>query len=588
MAKQKPVYTLANACQDCYKCLRSCAVKAITFQNGRASILEERCLQCGQCLAACPSRAKRIRDDLDVARDLVAKGEMVAVSLAPSWRGATGFNRARLVAALKALGVGIVGETALGAEQVTMAMARRLAQAREGLHISTACPVIVDYVLKYRPEFAGRLMPVASPALTHARLLKEHYGEEIRVVFVGPCAAKKAEADRHPDLLAVALTFGEMKRWLRDGQFDAGVQPIDEDSAFSPSRSHEGALYSLSGGMLEGLRRTGLVSQASLVAIASLDNFSAALDRLGQEPQKNAIFVEALACPGGCVMGPASSSDRSEILAVSDLLRHVQGRERVDTGAQVTVVPMVYAPIPLPARSAHGLEAIQAMLASLGKHLPEDEKNCSGCGYPSCRDLAVAILEGQAEARMCVSNMRRQAAHKASAMVRAMPSALVMVDQELNILEANEAFAGMFAGGETSRFLGRLEDLEGLPVGDFIEFSGLMRKVLRTGVDIQKEHFRYKKGIYNVYVFSVEKYSLVGAIVTDVTSFRNARVPLARKVREVLDKNIATVQEIACLLGEHMVETETILSTIVDDYDESLFGVADHDDEPADGRGEAG
>jgi iron only hydrogenase large subunit-like protein len=563
-----PVYTLQSVCQDCYKCLRLCQVKAIDVRDGRAEIVRSRCLSCGQCLAWCPRQAKRIRDDLPAVERLLAAGEVVAFSLAPSWRGASGFNRARIIAALKGLGVGIVGETALGAEAVSMGAAEILNRSYEpGLHISSCCPVVVDYVRLYKPAFTDRLTPLASPALTHARLLKDHYGDDLKVVFVGPCVAKKTEADRHPELLEAALTFSELKRWMRDRQFGGDVRPIDEEASFSPSRSFEGALYALEGGMLEGLRKAGLRDGVQLVTVSGLDRIGQALDALATGEIRHPIFIEALACQGGCVGGPAVATDRSAILAMSDLLRHVRCRPAADPAAPFTRLGAAWRAAPV-GGGGHGVEEIEAVLARLGKNSPEDELNCSGCGYGGCRELAAAILDGAAEPRMCVSNMRRLAARKASALVRAMPSAVVMVDRSMAIVEANGAFVKMFRSPKAPDPPPAPEDLAGEPVSDWIEFAGLIRKVIRTGDDVHVEHRVYRGRLYNLNIFSVEKYQLAGAIVTDMTSLKAGRDSLAGKVREVLDKNIATVQEIARLLGEHMVETESVLTAIAADLDE--------------------
>ncbi|MDR2444072.1 MAG: 4Fe-4S binding protein [Deltaproteobacteria bacterium] len=562
-----PVYTLLSACQDCYKCLRYCYVKAINVHDGRAEIVKNRCLNCGQCVPYCPRNAKKFRDDLSVVTRLIESQEMVAVSLAPSWRGATGYNRARIIAALKALGVGIVGETALGAESVSRGTTEILNKAGSGLFISSCCPVAVDYIRLYKPNFTKCLIPLASPALTHAKFLKDLYGHELKVVFVGPCVAKKSEADRYPDILSAALTFGELKRWLRDYQFEADVLPIDEEATFSPERSFEGALYALSGGMIEGLKKAGLNDDVQTVTLTSLDQLGRALDSLTGAELRHTLFVEAMACQAGCVTGPAISSDRSVVLAMSDLLRHVRHRPSIDYEAPWTLYPVTYfasGAIPTP----HPPDELQATLAKLGKYHPEDELNCSGCGYAGCRELAAAILDGAAEPQMCVSNMRRLATRKAAALVKAMPSAIVMVDRQMDILEVNESFLRMFLEPSDHNINLRPEELVGTPVTDWIEFGGLIRKVLMTGEDIHKEHRLYKGKLYNIYIFSVEKYQIAGATVTDMTSLKAARASLAKKVREVIDRNISTVQEIACLLGEHMVETESILTAVAGDFED--------------------
>ena len=565
MNRSRAVFTLLNECQDCYKCIRVCAVQAIKVFDGRAEVIDQRCIACGRCVSACPAKAKRIRHDLDLVRGLLAAGEKVAVSLAPSWRGAGGHSRSGIITALKALGAAEVSETALGAQEVSSRTAEILNQGGPGLYISGACPVIVDYIRLYKPEFTANIVPIASPALTHARMLKDHFGQDTKVVFIGPCIGKKNEAARHPELLAAALTFEELKIWLDEDHAAGGRPDPDEEEAFSLGPAHEGGLYPLAGGMNEGLRRVGLNDGVQLTAVDSLETFIQALSNLDLSALVRPVFVEALACPGGCIAGPAISTRRSPLLLSSDILRQVPGRDRVPARA-ATVVPVNYQAAGLP-RAGHSLEELREALHSLGKYSPEDEINCSGCGYPSCRDLARALLEGVAEPSMCVSYMRRLATRKAAAMFRAMPSAMVMVDRNLRIQEANESFIRMFTGDQKERYLERPEELAGEPVAKWLEFTGLLKKVLKTGSDLHREHLLYKKRLYNIYVFSIEKHYSIGAVVTDITSLKSGREDLARKAREVISKNISIVQEIACLLGEHMVETEVILNAIAADLE---------------------
>jgi len=564
MAPVSPVYTVLSKCQDCYKCLRHCPVQSIKVLNGQADVMPERCLACGRCVSACPTSAKRVRYDLDKARELISAGGKVMASLAPSWRGTMRRNRPQLIAALKALGFAGVSETALGAQELSIKTAAILNQSGPGLHISSACPVIVDYVRLYRPEFAANIVPFASPALTHARLLKNEYGEDTAVIFIGPCFGKKNEADRHPDLIAGALTFGELKTWLKDTK-EISVKDLlldDKEALFLPERAYEGALYPLDGGMNESIRRVGVKGEVQLLNLASLELFIEALSELDPGAISRPMFIEALACAGGCVAGPGISSKRSAFLKMSAVLRHVVDRDEVPQNPKVTA-PAEYAPAGLTVNE-HTLEEIEDALHRLGKYTPEDQINCSGCGYPSCHDLARALLDGCAEPSMCVSHMRLLATRTAAAMIKSMPSAMVMVDENLKIIEVNEAFIRMFTGGADSQYLGHPERLVGEMVEDWLEFPDLFRRVLKTGEDVYRERQPYKKRIYDLHIFNVEKHKILGAVVTDATG--RVRERTANRAREVISKNISIVQEIACLLGEHMVETETLLSAIADDY----------------------
>jgi transcriptional regulator of aromatic amino acid metabolism len=165
--------------------------------------------------------------------------------------------------------------------------------------------------------------------------------------------------------------------------------------------------------------------------------------------------------------------------------------------------------------------------------------------------------------------MRKIAMRKAAAMLRCMPSAMVMVDSELKVVEANDAFMRMFCGDMYEIFASRQDGLAGAAVDRIIDFSDIFRQALQTGKDIHKEHFPVKNKLYDISAFTIEENELAGAIITDVTRSEMNREKIAQKAREVITKNVATVQEIACLLGEHMVETELLLNSIAQDYEGS-------------------
>ncbi|MDR0355802.1 MAG: PAS domain-containing protein [Deltaproteobacteria bacterium] len=562
MIQNHPVYTVRNECQDCCKCLRHCPVKAIKVQDGRAEVMARRCIGCGRCVLECPGRAKRIRSDVDKAASLLSAGKQVFVSLAPSWRSFFDCGEAALIARLKGLGVSEVSETALSAQDVSIQTASVLRQGPPGLYVSSACPVIVDFIKLYKPRFARNVVPLASPALTHAWALKKLRGEDVEVVFVGPCVGKKNEADRRPDLLSAALTFQELEDWLSLTERPAAT---DRNFSFFPARASEGAQYPLEGGMNETLRRIGVDDDVQLVSISTIEAFEKALDHLDPADMRRKIFVEALACPGGCIAGPFAGSKKSVFRKMNDILDNMTYRETIPETPDFRL-PADHESLGLNVPSFTA-EEMQGALNRIGKYSDEDEKNCSGCGFSTCRELAQALLNGYAEPSMCVSYMRQLAARKAAVMLRVMPSALVMVDRELNIMEVNEAFIRMFAKDAPGTGWNAPEDFVGEPVGEWLEFAHLFKKVLKTGQEVQKEHVSYKKRLFDMAFFCIERNECAGALVTDVTVSESGREKIARRAREVIARNISTVQEIAGLLGEHMAETEMLLESIAEGYD---------------------
>jgi iron only hydrogenase large subunit-like protein len=563
-----PVYTLKNECHDCYRCIRECYVKAIRIHDGHASVVGGKCLSCGQCVRACPSNAKRIRYDVDRVKALLDGGKKVFASLAPSWPGVFDRSAAGMTALLKKAGFAGVSETALGAQEVSIATAAILAESAGTLFISSACPVIVDHVRLYAPRFAQNIVPLASPALTHAKMLKERGGQDIGVVFIGPCVAKKTEAQRHPELMDAALTFEELHYWLKQDLINDRRIAVSEDDTFLPPTSYEGALYPLEGGMNETLKRIGIDDAVSLLTVSSLEMFDSALQSFNPQNNSGKIFIEALACKGGCINGPGVFTKKASINTASDILRKARKRASIPHNAQ-TVVEEAYQAEPVLSRE-YSLEEIFRALQRIGKHGEEDELNCGGCGYHSCRDLAKALLSGEAEASMCVSHMRKIAMKKADAMLRCMPSASVVADSELTVLEANDAFMRMFCGDNYAFFASRPDGLKGTALDRILDFPDVIMAALKTGQDVHKEHYPVKDRLYDITAFTIEADVLVGAIITDVTESAMNREKIAQKAREVISKNVSIVQNIACLLGEHMVETETLLNSIVQDYNTGI------------------
>ena len=571
MNKLFPVYTLKNECHDCYKCVRECQVKAIKIQNGNASVINEKCIACGHCVMACPANAKRVRSDIDKVKALFTAQKRVIVSLAPSWAGIYDFEPSKMIALLKRLGFSDVSETALGAQEVSIQTAKWLKEQTSGLFISSACPVIVDYIRMYKPKYAQNITPFASPALTHAKLLKEMYGDDVAVVFIGPCIGKKNEADRHPELISASLTFDELNFWIKDEFINLEEVVVTKDDVFIPETSFEGSLYPVEGGMNETIKLSGIDKDTVLMSISGLKPFEDALKGFKRRKVTKKIFIEALSCDTGCVNGPSKSSKKAGISITSDILSKVQFREEIPTEPSV-VVDEIYEVIPREEYDYSPDEIAEAM-KKIGKTKDEDELNCGGCGYATCRDLACALISGDAEPAMCVSYMRKMAIKKSSAMLRSMPAAAVMVDKDLNIIESNDMFLHMFCPEMFEVFSERDEGVKGAAIDRIVPFGNIFKKMLKTGVDIHKEHYSHKNKLYDINAFVIEENEVVGAVITDVTANETDRKKIAIKAQEVITKNIATVQEIACLLGEHMVETEKLLSSIAQDYsDDGDFG----------------
>ena len=558
-----PVYTQTNNCHDCFKCLRQCPVKAIRLEEGHARVLPELCVSCGLCVEVCPAKAKCIRDDRSRVEGLLASGRTVVVSLAPSWVGEfPDLPAGSLVAALEALGFAGVGETALGAQEVSASTARLLQDAPPGLYLSTACPASVEYVEKYLPDLVGSLTPLPSPLRAHAGLLREAVGAETAVVFVGPCVAKKREADRWPREVEASLTFDDLYRWLEERGLDPWSLP--PTGRFLLREAEEGALYPVEGGMTETLRAQGGLERVRFATVSGLEALRISLQGLDPGSLDVPCFLECLACPGGCVNGPGSRATTPVLWRRAQVEGHAQVPEAPIRRLPTLELHQAYVSCPEDVEEP-GEEAIRLALRQVGKVSREDELNCGGCGYDTCRAFARALVLGRAEPSMCVCHMRNQAQRKANALLRCMPSGVVIVDRDLNIVECNEHFAVLF--GEDALLAYRAcEGLKGARLDRIVPFPDLFRATLETGEDLHLDLLRHKDQLFDLTLFPIDPGQTVGGVVMDVTHREIKREQIAQRAEEVIRRNLSTVQEIACRLGEHMAETEMLLRSIAEGY----------------------
>ncbi len=554
-----PIYTLENECQDCYKCVRHCPSKAIKIVNAHATVIPELCVSCGECVRVCPAHAKQIRSDLARLKQLLVQGNRVYASVAPSFSGYfKNVTLHQLAAALKAVGFAGVSETAHGAQQVSAATAAYLQDAPDGVYLSSACPAAVHYVQKYLPAWTEAIVPVDSPLLTHAKMLRQEYGDDIKVVFLGPCAAKKNEADAHPNVLNLAVTFQMLEKLFEEKEIDLtqfqGI-PLELGDA------EEGRLYPIEGGMNDTLRDG--TSKVRLLQVSGLEKLSQWLSVPRQAIPGVKVFVEVLSCSGGCVNGPVMDSAANSIDVISRIEQSSGTGHSV--GRSITVnLSQAYEKAPVKSRQFDESE-IRDALASVGKFQPQDELNCGSCGYNSCREFACALIEGKAETAMCHNYLRQNFQRQSNALIKYIPAGVVIVGKNLEILELNRNFLDLLDESAKVIYenLGSLSDLK---LSDYLPFVDIFESVLQNGGEVERFNQPLGDRIVNISVFSIAKGKSVGAVIQDVTKTEFQREQIAKKARELIQKNVQTVQQVARLFGEHIAESEILLEDIAGVY----------------------
>ena len=573
--EKRPIYTEINNCRDCYRCVRHCPVKAIQIKDAHAEIIYDRCTFCGTCVTECPNSVKVIRNDVDRVNMAFLSNRKVIVSLAPSYVSEFIGYEDNFIRALYRLGFDAVSETAIGAELVSRALDMYMEDHGQAPFISTACPSVVQMVRKYFPEDIDALAPVPSPLQTHSAYLRRLYGNNIVIVFIGPCIAKKVEADEHPGYPDIALTFKEVRQWLEEENIDLANMDTGVPVDFIPAKAGKAAIYPIENGQIETSRiwENRFIEQPAL-SVSGIMRVMSSLHGTHTDD-----FLEALNCDGGCINGPGTSHNDSALIRKKSVASHVLERLRDpdifkgDDEFAREVYEKGYGILGADAPAPTGLytsefteEQIAGALARLGKTSRKDELNCGGCGYPTCRDMAKALLSGLSETEMCVTKMRKDAETKVDILLSTIPHGIVIVDSNLEIAECNKLFIKIFED-YPDEFLDPegLRSFRGYPVSAFVPFAEKFREQFFMSKP-QQYRFRHDGKIYRITFFLVENKALLGAMFEDITTPSFRREAVVEKAEEVIKKSMITVQQIASLLGDNAAETEVALNSIIEEF----------------------
>lgn len=564
----RPVYTEPENCQDCYKCIRECPVKAIRIEDNKASIIEERCIYCGHCTQVCPTGAKKIRDGQTRAKLILEKHPNVYLSLAPSYVSEFMDTPVDvLIASIKELGFQGVSETALGAELVSSRTEEYLNKAPQGVYLSSACPVVVEYIRKYSIRHISLITPIVSPMLAHAKILKEIYGEDIKIIFAGPCICKKLEADFFNNLVDVVITFKDLKAWLEESDtwqaegMTGFYNPAGKtDASFIPYPSALGARYPVEGGMLDSVQ--DLQKPVHRMAFSDLSTIKDVLLDLDTYRHNESLFIELLACKGGCINGPARLSRLSPALKRYEIIHRSQTGNPVRDFGHLDL-QLLYCKDPSITHHNYTEKEIKEAMFVVGKQGPEDELNCSGCGYDSCRDFAVALLEGRAEENMCVSYMRKIAHDKATALLQKIPAGVLLVNDQLKIMDMNNSCASLL-GEDVVVINESVPGLNGVRLSQVCNFEDLFRTVLKTGQEITERQVRANGQTLVLAIYNIQPHKIVFGLLQNLQELNVRREWIIEKTNEVIRRHMETVQQVAFLLGENAAFTDSTLRNMME------------------------
>ena len=540
-------------CKNCYKCIRHCPVKSIRFSGNQAHIIGNECILCGQCFVICPQNAKEIVEEREKVKVMIDSGAPVFASLAPSFiANYEGVGIRGMTAALRALGFAGAEETAVGATLVKKEYERMLASGTHDLIISSCCHSVNLLIQKYFPAALPYLAPVLSPMQAHAADLKRRH-PDAKVVFIGPCVAKKDEAEHYAGYADAVLTFEELSEWLNE----AGITPTPDTDDAKESRAR---LFPTSGGILRTMTEKN--PDYTYLTIDGAENCLGALRDISTG-RLHKCFVEMSMCTGSCIGGPVMEKNRR--LPVTDFAavnRYAGPKDFVVEMPQSGALSKEFEPIEL--RNGTPSEAeITEVLRKMGKNKPEDELNCGSCGYNTCREKAIAICHGKAEISMCLPFLKEKAESFSDCIVGNTPNGIIVVNEAMEVQQINGAALQMMNIRSASDLLGdQLNRV--LDPAPFLEVLGTGRSIRNRRAYLAE----YKRYVEETVVYDQTCRLLVGIMrdVTDEETEREKKENFNRQTVEVadrvVDKQMRIVQEIASLLGETAAETKIALTKL--------------------------
>ena len=540
-------------CKNCYKCIRHCPVKSIRFSGNQAHIVGNECILCGQCFVVCPQNAKQIVDDTEKVKVLIQSGDPVYVSLAPSFiANYTGVGINGMRAALKKLGFADAEETALGASVVKTEYEKMLAEGDRDIVISSCCHSINLLIQKYFPAELPLLADVLSPMQAHCASLKKRH-PEAKTVFIGPCVAKKDEAEHYAGIVDAVLTYEELTKWLE-------AEHITPEPDMDETDESRARFFPTTGGILKTMAQNA--PGYTYVAIDGVENCMAALRDI-ESGKVHKCFIEMSACIGSCVGGPVMEKYHRAPIADYTAVAHYTGKKDFNvTQPDSEEIRKIFEPIELRNGTPSDAE-IAEILKKMGKNRPEDELNCGSCGYNTCREKAIAIYHGKAEISMCLPYLKDKAESFSDCIVNNTPNGLIVVNDSLEVQQINAAARKIMNIRYSSDVLGDqlVRILDPAPFLKVLESKRSLR-------DYRVYLAEYKKYVEQTIVYDMNYHMLV-CIMRDVTDEENEREKkesISRQTVEiadkVVDKQMRIVQEIASLLGETAAETKIALTKL--------------------------
>jgi len=596
-------------CNLSYTCVRVCPAKAIRIADKYAQILPERCIGCGQCVTMCAQDAISYRDGIQNLKQLIEEGHTVAAICDPAISGEftdiTDYRK--FVAMIREIGFQIVTEMSFGVDLVAYQYKDLVDNFQGKYFISTKCPPVVSYIEKQEPELVENLAPIVPPYIAMTKVLRKRYGNDIKVVYITACTAAKDEmkqfynTDGHVN---GAITFTELRQIFQQRGISENTVEFSE---FDPPLGRKGGLFPVAHGLFQAVDINQGLLEGDILITEGRTNFLQSIKEFKAESQLNQ-HLDLFYCKG-CIQGPGTSKGGKKFTRRSQVIKYVNKRMKAIDAYQWRLdieefkgldlsrsFKIKDVRLPLPTKAE-----VDVILADMGKSKIEDQLGCGACGYPTCREFAMAHLQGLANYEQCYTysikslstyinkvnasnekykrsqealveseekarkeeSLAREAAETTTAMLNKLRAGVVIVNRDLKVIEANERFVQML-GDDATEIADVIPGLRGAELVCLVNFHKVFATVLQSGQDVLDRDVEYGDSIFNVSVFTIKRNEIVGGIVRDLITPEVRKEEVIKRARDVIKENLETVQQIAFLLGESASKTEKTLNSIIE------------------------
>lgn len=609
------VEILNNKCNLSYSCVRVCPVNAIEVKANRdyARIIQERCIGCGSCTSACPEDAIVYRDSKSETKKILKsdakKVAIVAPSISGEFHDITDYRK--FVQMIRQLGFDYVNEVSFGADIIALKYAELFNNFKGKYYISTACPVVVSYVEKFQPELLDNLAPLVSPMIATAKIVRELYGEETKVIYIGPCIESKDESELFDDdgKIDSVLTFQELRELFTEFKIKESKLEFSE---FDPPIGNKGSLFPIANGLLQAANISEDLLEGDVITAEGKMNLLNASKQFHNDIGIIKKHFNLYYCEG-CLMGPGTSRGGEKFIRRTRVTNYANKRlQNIDKDKwQKEIDKFINLDYSRTFKNNDqrieqpSEEKIKSILKTIGKEDKDPDIGCNACGYTTCRDFAIAVAKGLAKVDMCltfslrnrhdyikalkstneklaktqkalqesekVAQSEKEATKEASDtienMLQKLPSGIVIIDKDLKIVHSNNSFIEML-GDEAKTIDEVIPGLVGADLKTLLPYNvyNLFTHIFSTGENIVNRDIHLDDNLLNLSVFTIRKNKIAGAVFRDMYSPEVRKEEVIKRITDVIDKNLSMVQKIGFLLGEGASETEQMLNSILKLY----------------------